>query len=312
VLRQKAATVLARQMSVSFASVQTKARVVDDRRAAGPNPAPGAGSSTDVPARLPGRLPELPDTEENYLRLLSYLMECDRNEFPKLAAEFLEDRELRPVPGHGYGTVARFLDAVDTQEVALHLLQRLVGSKTACTTAGAVYMTTFTYDRGDITEALCVLAREIPVIVGMDWESSTVVGRGCAEQHACAMKMMARGVIVRAVKGTGTAVHYAAVGRTANFPGIQHSKVLMIGSMLIHGSTNWSTSSRGNHEVSTLTLLTKKGTEVISDVLRDILDRGEPYLEAVRQSEHRAAAREASGMRTPIRRARSMSPTSRA
>jgi hypothetical protein len=171
-------------------------------------------------------------------------------------------------------------------------------------------MTTFTYDRGDITEALCVLAREIPVIVGMDWESSTVVGRGCAEQHACAMKMMARGVIVRAVKGTGTAVHYAAVGRTANFPGIQHSKVLMIGSMLIHGSTNWSTSSRGNHEVSTLTLLTKKGTEVISDVLRDILDRGEPYLEAVRQNEHRAAAREASGMRTPIRRARSVSPTS--
>jgi len=238
------------------------------------------------------------------------MMDCDREEFPRLAGEFLEDRELKPVPGPGLGTMVRCLDAVETQELAVHLLQRLVGGRTACTTAGAVYLTAFTYDRPDITEALCVFAREIPVFVGMDIDSSVIVGRGCAEQHACAVKMIARGVIVRAIRGTGTSVHYAAVGRTGAYPGIQHSKVLQIGSMLIHGSTNWSTSSRGNHEVSTLTLLALKGTDLIGDVQRDLLDRGESYHEAVRQNEHRAAARAASGMRTPIRKARSMSPTS--
>ena len=114
---------------------------------------------------------------------------------------------------------------------------------------------------------------------------------------------------MQAVKGTGTAVHYAAVGRTGTFQGIQHSKVLMIGAVMIHGSSNWTTSSRGNHEVSTMTLLTENGMAKMRSVMREILDHGAAYHDAVRQSAYRAAARAASGVRTPVRKTRSCSPT---
>ena len=116
---------------------------------------------------------------------------------------------------------------------------------------------------------------------------------------------------MRLARGTGTSVHYAAVGRSGSFPGIQHSKLLMIGSLLIHGSVNWTTASRGNLEFSTLTWLSRAGTDAMRTVLREFQENGKLYHEAVRDSEHRAAARVAAGYRTPSRsRARSESPPS--
>ena len=123
--------------------------------------------------------------------------------------------------------------------------------------------------------------------------------------------MASRGVQVRLTRGTGTTVHYAAVGRSGSYAGIQHSKTMLMGAWLIHGSANWSTSTRGNHEFSTLTWLTAAGIEAVTQAMREMDDRGSLYHEAVRQSEHRAAARAASGTRTPsrTRRTRSLSPT---
>ena len=85
--------------------------------------------------------------------------------------------------------------------------------------------------------------------------------------------------------------------------------LLLIGSLLIHGSVNWTTASRGNLEFSTLTWLSESGVNFMKGVLRDFDEHGSLYHEAVRDSEHRAAARAAAGTRTPLR-ARSQSPTS--
>ena len=92
--------------------------------------------------------------------------------------------------------------------------------------------------------------------------------------------------------------------------GIQHAKFMLAGGILIHGSVNWTTSSRANREFSTMTWLTQSGVDAVRQVLSAYEEHGAQYHTAVRDSEHRAAARAAAGIRTPIR-TRSESPMSR-
>ena len=59
-----------------------------------------------------------------------------------------------------------------------------------------------------------------------------------------------------------------------------------------------------------MTWLTRSGMEAVRQVLRMYEEEGAQYHAAVRDSEYRAAARAAAGIRTPVR-ARSESPMSR-
>ena len=84
------------------------------------------------------------------------------------------------------------------------------------------------------------------------------------------------------------------MGRSGSFRGIQHSKALVLGGFFAHGAGNWTTASRGNKEICSLTWLNPAGVVAITDALRTIEEEAAPYHEAVRDSaEQRAAARAA-------------------
>ena len=118
------------------------------------------------------------------------------------------------------------------------LLRAVVDLKQVQRDVGAVTLTSYTFDRAELAELLAQVAKLIPTTSVMDWDSVLVAGRGCADQRSCAATMVSRGVSVLLTRGTGTSAHYAAVGRTASFRGIQHSKSLVVGSLMIHGSSN--------------------------------------------------------------------------
>ena len=279
-LRKKAQGIVQRR-SVSF---ETPARGLGAPSGASP-PAPGAAECA------------LPSPTASY------------SEFVAAIQTFLDQNSVRPAPSSGLGVMVRGMNAMETQDIAVFLLKELLHRMEMRQDAGEIALHAFTYDRSDLTEALGHVAKLLPTKALMDHDSTLVVGRGCAEQRSCVVRLVAQGVVVRLARGTGTSVHYAAVGRSGSFPGIQHSKMLLIGSLLIHGSVNWTTSSRGNLEFSTLTWLTEAGLNAVKSVLSEYEEHGVLYHDAVRESEYRAAARSAAGLRTPTR-ARSESPTS--
>ena len=83
------------------------------------------------------------------------------------------------------------------------------------------------------------------------------------------------------VEGLDIQLEYAAVGRKVR-PGfgILHQKTVMVGRYLIVGSTNFTTSSRNNHEMSTLLWLHAEGESVYLQKYDDLKRSGELLSEA--------------------------------
>ena len=90
---------------------------------------------------------------------------------------------------------------------------------------------------------------------------------------------------------------YEADGRNSiGGRGLLHAKALIIDDFLLMGSTNWTTSSKGNHEMSVLLELNREGHAQV-DKWSEIVDGSAEVLsnEVVRKaeanSERRAASR---------------------
>ena len=108
--------------------------------------------------------------------------------------------------------------------------------------------------------------------------------------------MEANGVQVRLTQGWNLGEHYKAVGRTWNGKGRNHMKAALLDrsgvgryrakmSYLLAGSTNWTTSSRGNREMTLLCTIAPNAPASTMMLLRrpfeDSFQQGVSYSEAI-------------------------------
>ena len=148
----------------------------------------------------------------------------------------------------------------------------------------------YTFDRQDLADALVNCRRAgREVLVVLDSEMS-LNGR-TQEAFAVIAGMHASGVKVILASGGSPKDHYAAVGRNVGgFQGSVHAKALLVGRQAIVGSTNWTTASRANHEVSVHMVLESEGAEFLASHISAVAEAGAPWVEAQRKREQRAAS----------------------
>ena len=107
----------------------------------------------------------------------------------------------------------------------------------------------FTFDREDVMTAwIEAVRRGVEVELGVD-RTWTLSGH-CRDQYKAVKALAAAGVKVRLLTGVDKKDAYAAVGRTVGGVGNQHAKCVHTDKGSVVGSTNLTTSSRGNNEVS--------------------------------------------------------------
>ena len=164
------------------------------------------------------------------------------------------------------GTVSRFLDATMCQERVVELVNQA---------KGLVYVLAYTFDCWALVEALIgAKQRGCDVRIGID--RRFLKGGTCREMLPCCKKLVAHGVWTVTMSGGSLRSAYESVGRAAvGGPGIQHSKCALVDGILVHGSTNWTAASRGNLELSSEVVLTKKGREEVEQLLKGRLPKGE-------------------------------------
>ena len=78
--------------------------------------------------------------------------------------------------------------------------------------------------------------------------------------------------------GTEIQEEYAAIGRSVRpGRGILHMKVLAVGPYAIIGSTNWTTSSKCNHEMSSVLKLTEDGSMELDRRIAALKEQSERF-----------------------------------
>ena len=122
--------------------------------------------------------------------------------------------------------------------------------------------------------------------------------------------LRATGVGVFTLSGVNLLPEYQEVGRRA--PSVlrrQHSKVLRVGRMLISGSTNWTTSSRCNREMSFLVELNAAGVAQYDRLADEWREEAEPLTQKVIDSADEARTSKAAAK--AMQRSKSASALSR-
>ena len=87
--------------------------------------------------------------------------------------------------------------------------------------------------------------------------------------------------MVRLYEGVCSRADYAAVGRSGGWTGVQHAKGLLVDDHAVMGSTNWSTSSRSNSEVSCLVKSDGTDRQALQDVFWRVVLRSENFADGV-------------------------------
>jgi phosphatidylserine/phosphatidylglycerophosphate/cardiolipin synthase-like enzyme len=165
----------------------------------------------------------------------------------------------------GLGVVLRLPGGTESHDIAV----RLVDSAEQY-----VRLFGFTYDRGDITEALKkAKLRGVDVAVGVD-RKWTLNGR-TRDQLARLKELEAHGVVTRVVSGSSTAEEYHAVGRSvSDSVGILHAKAVHTDKGTLVGSANWTTSSRSNIELGVELSLDDLAAAELKDYMSSVIDQG--------------------------------------
>ena len=128
---------------------------------------------------------------------------------------------------------------------------------TAAPEGSSVVLLAFTFDREDVAEVLIATkSRGVTVRVIADRRQTLT---GAVEQRRVLQLLAAKGVHTRVLSGFPLTPEYLAAGRNAlgGLKGILHTKMMCIAYPgqhveVLSGSANWTTSSRGNHELNTL------------------------------------------------------------
>ena len=143
----------------------------------------------------------------------------------------------------------------------------------------------FTYDLPEIHEALLhAVGRRVVVRVGLD-RRTTLSGKP-RDQQQMAQQLQANRVALVLQKGTPLAPEYSRVNRAVSGTGILHAKCLLADGMLVVGSANWTTSSRGNKEVGVLIRLYPSAMQLVQEALESRLV-GAETLEGALMTVHR-------------------------
>ena len=106
------------------------------------------------------------------------------------------------------------------------------------------------------------------------------------DQQQMAQQLQASRIAVVLQKGTPLAPEYSRVNRAVSGTGILHAKCLLADGMLVVGSANWTTSSRGNKEVGVLIRLYPSAIQSVQEALESRLV-GAETLEAALSTAHR-------------------------
>jgi phosphatidylserine/phosphatidylglycerophosphate/cardiolipin synthase-like enzyme len=180
------------------------------------------------------------------------------------------------------GSVMSFMNAKQTQKMAIYLV---------VTAVRFITLTCYTFDLDELTNALSEAAeRSVNVTVIADKRHCH---GGTTKFQADRMnRMRQRGVRVLLADGLPIQDAYGEIGRKVRpGMGIQHSKVMVSDDHMIVGSTNWTTSSRSNHELSVLNHLTSEGqnawcqwSQHVRDSASELSDEIETTAEGVRLS----------------------------
>ena len=173
-----------------------------------------------------------------------------------------------PFLNGGVKGLGMFATAREYQEAAISALRSCSETRPV-----AVNLIAYAIDRADLLGALLAVAEvhQVPVKVVADQAQTNRM----PEQKRVLEQAAEGGLDVQLRTGNELRSHYLEAGRQGNgFKGIQHAKVLAIewqdGWEVFAGSSNWTTASRGNHELGWRVELHKAGE--LSDQLRNWLD----------------------------------------
>ena len=101
-----------------------------------------------------------------------------------------------------------------------------------------------------------------------------------------AQQLQASRIALVLQKGTPLGPEYTRGNRAVSGTGLLHAKCLLADDMLVVGSANWTTSSRGNVEVGVLLRLHPSAAQLVQESLESRLV-GAETLEAAQTSVHR-------------------------
>ena len=176
------------------------------------------------------------------------------------------------------GAVKALLDAKGSQERAIRLIDEA---------EAYAYVTAFTYDRQDLTDAL-IRARRRGLTVSVAVDKKNTLSGSTRDQLKRLKELEAHGAQVRVCNGSGYAEEYRAVGRAAvGGLGLQHSKTILTDQAALIGSTNWTTASRANVEVGVHVVLEAEARGELRARLDGVLAAGTPLKDAEVLAEQR-------------------------
>jgi hypothetical protein len=185
------------------------------------------------------------------------------------------------------GAVLSVMDAVATQETAIREISRA---------KRMVHLNAYSFDRADVVAAL-VAARKrgLDVKVAMD-KGMTLKGK-TRDQLSMCKELMAAGIRVHVAEGDNLTAVYRAVGRSipGHLKGIMHQKSAMIDDLVIIGSCNWTTSSRGNFEIGVLFKVEPSHRDIVKELLEVPFASGQELTIAAVEEAQRARSESPTG-----------------
>ena len=226
------------------------------------------------------------------------VQERERRSMSRTKETVCPQAEVRPVEpeappakeGNGsIGEVLEILDSIGSQEAVVRLVN---GARKHALLLG------FTYDRPEINDALLRAAvRDVTVKVALD-RRTTLSGKP-RDQQQMAQQLEANRIAVVLQHGAPLGPEYARVHRSVSGTGLLHAKCLLADDMLVVGSANWTTSSRGNMEVGALLRLYPSSTQAVMETLENRLV-GAETLAAALETSHQRRGRSSSRRRVDV------------
>ena len=183
---------------------------------------------------------------EHAIRMLKYLKE--------------DDQEVVKPPGE----LLAVMDANQTIKVACFLIEMC--TKLESGNPLGVFLAGFTFDLDPIVDKMIeCFQRQGNVAVLLD--KVHACGRTCKEEHQAVSRLIGAGITCYLSDGVDLHTGYMEAGRDImrGMMGKMHSKFLVAGPYLVIGSTNWTSSSKGNHETSVLIYLNVEGWRAMRD-----------------------------------------------
>ena len=196
-----------------------------------------------------------------------------------------------------HGDLGRVVNIFDASSA--HALAVFLSTKAASfSSVGRIILIACWYDLEDVTRALisCKESGHSPIVYV---DHRNTLGNTARDQLVRLLELRSNGIPVRVVKGHLMKEAYEADGRSSiGGRGLLHAKALIIDDFLMLGSTNWTTSSKANHEMSVLLELNREGHAQVDKWLETVDGSAEGLSdEVIRKAEASMERRSASRSR---------------